>query len=103
MESFRSQDLPVGEKETKMYQNFILFSLFSKGITGETQYNEILGTNKFCLLYIRYFFISVVYKQYKTKQVKLFHWVRGKQFVLSYLLYRVSTVFSYRFYCFQHI
>ena len=40
--------------------------------TVETQYNEILGTEKF-VCYIRYFVISVVNKQYKTKEI---HWDR---------------------------
>ena len=35
----------------------------------ETWLNEILGTEKCCLLYIRYFVISLVKKQFKTKKI----------------------------------
>ena len=44
--------------------------------TVETRYNKILGTEK-CLLYIRYFVVSVVNKQYKTR--KLIHWEMGME------------------------
>ena len=37
--------------------------------TVETRYNEVLGTETFCLLYIRYFFYISSKKQYKTEQL----------------------------------
>ena len=66
--------------------------------TVETRYiTRSLGPGNF-VCYIRYLVISVVNKQYKTKE--LFNWDRRKQFVISVILlyqislYRVSTVLT---------
>ena len=67
--------------------------------TGETQYNEILGTRNFCLLYTRYLVISIMNKQYKTR--KFIHWDRGGMSIMSDILsnqislYGVSTLLVY--------
>ena len=58
--------------------------------TGETRYNEILGTRKFCLWYQIYILLYQLSIN-NTKQRKLLHWDRRKQFVLSdILLYQIS-------------
>ena len=59
--------------------------------TGETQYNEILGTVEFCLLYQK----SIN----NTKQINLFHWDQRKQFVISGILFNISDLFISSFHC----
>ena len=69
-------------------------------ITGKTQYNEILGTRKFCLLY-QISCLSVVYKQYKTKEIislgleKTVCYIRYFVIFFRSLYKRVSTVEIY--------
>ena len=60
--------------------------------TGETRYNEILGTKKCCLLYQNICYQCISINNTNTKQVT-FHWDRRKQFVISGILLSLSDLF----------
>ena len=86
---------PFAPIHTHKKKSYFLLSYTNHFITGETQYNEVLGTMKFL------FISDILLYQYilnNTKQNKLFHWDLRKQFVISgillyqFSLYRVSTV-----------
>ena len=63
--------------------------------TVETQYNEILGTEKFCLLYQIFCYISSQ-KHYKTKKM----YSLGLEKLVCYIRYCViSDLFISSFHC----
>ena len=67
-------------------ESFMVMCLYL--YTGETQYNQIFGTRKFCLLYktyIRYFVISVVNKI----QSKASYFIGNRELRENSLLYQV--------------
>ena len=78
------------------YQEFVgvnfRFTVEFNNNTVEIRYNEILGTEKFSLLqvYIRYFVISVVNKQYKTKEINSL----GPEKLVDYIRYFVILIRS---------
>ena len=54
--------------------------------SGETQYNEILGTKKFIIYLYQTFWLSVVKISIQNKASYYFDWDRRKQFVIAYIL-----------------
>ena len=97
----KGNDRPIWIIMMNMYIVFIFSFSFGAEKKNILQWKlsitRSLGPWNF-VCYIRYFVISVSYKQYKTKQNNVFNWDRRKQFFISRILlyeislYRVSTV-----------
>ena len=56
----------------------------------ETQYNEIFGTMKFCLLYQIFCYQYLINN---TKQNNVFNWDRRKQFFISRILLNMRSLY----------
>ena len=70
----------------------LVYSADNLASTVENQYNETNGTGKFCLLYN---IISVVNKQYKTKQIN----VIGTRKSLLMVFWYIRSLYILSFHC----